>query len=185
MNKQEFLEALRKGLPEADREERISFYSEMIDDRMEEGLSEEEAVSAVGRIDEILASDTPKPEEPAKKNWKTWEILLLVLGTPVWLSLLIAAAAVVLSVYVSVWALIVSLWAVFGALFVCALGSAAAGIGLLFGSHIPTGIAALGVAMVCAGVSNLLLEGCKAATKGTVRLTGFVLKKCFKGKENR
>lgn len=47
MNKQEFLVKLRKGLsglPKEDIEERLTFYSEMIDDRMEEGLSEEEAV---------------------------------------------------------------------------------------------------------------------------------------------
>ena len=49
MGKQEFLAQLRKGLqglPQEDIEERLTFYSEMIDDRMEEGLSEEEAVSA-------------------------------------------------------------------------------------------------------------------------------------------
>ena len=51
MNKSEFLGALRKGLhglPQDDIEERLAFYGEMIDDRTEEGLSEEEAVSAVG-----------------------------------------------------------------------------------------------------------------------------------------
>ena len=49
MNKQEFLSQLRKGLaglPQNDIEERLAFYGEMIDDRIEEGLSEEEAVSA-------------------------------------------------------------------------------------------------------------------------------------------
>ena len=48
MNKQEFLDELRKGLcglPSEDIEERINFYSEMIDDRMEEGLTEEESVA--------------------------------------------------------------------------------------------------------------------------------------------
>ena len=58
MNKREFLARLRKelsGLPQSDREERLAFYSEMIDDRMEEGLSEEDAVSAVGSVEEIAA----------------------------------------------------------------------------------------------------------------------------------
>ena len=47
MNKEEFLNSLRKrlkGLPNNEIEERISFYSEMIDDRVEEGMSEEEAI---------------------------------------------------------------------------------------------------------------------------------------------
>ena len=58
MNKQDFLAELRKGLsglPQDDIEERLTFYSEMLDDRIEEGLSEEEAVSAAGTIDEIVA----------------------------------------------------------------------------------------------------------------------------------
>lgn len=41
MSKQEFLAELRKalsGLPQGDIEDRLTFYSEMIDDRMEEGL---------------------------------------------------------------------------------------------------------------------------------------------------
>ena len=52
MNKQEFLSRLRKQLRGLeDREERVTFYSEMIDDRMEDGLSEEEAVAAVGSLE--------------------------------------------------------------------------------------------------------------------------------------
>ena len=50
MNKEEFLSELRtklSGLPQEDIEERISFYSEMIDDRMEDGISEEEAVEGM------------------------------------------------------------------------------------------------------------------------------------------
>ena len=42
MTKKEFLSALREkmaGLPKDDVDDRIAFYSEMIDDRMEEGLS--------------------------------------------------------------------------------------------------------------------------------------------------
>ena len=48
MGKDAFLAQLRKGLaglPQKDIEERLTFYSEMIDDRMEEGLSEEEVIS--------------------------------------------------------------------------------------------------------------------------------------------
>lgn len=57
MNKQEFLKELRgrlAGLPEEDIDERLTFYGEMIEDRMEEGLSEAEAVSAIGSVDEIV-----------------------------------------------------------------------------------------------------------------------------------
>ena len=58
MTKQEFLNKLGKGLsclPQEDIEERLTFYSEMIDDRMEEGFSEEDAVLEIGDIDEIIS----------------------------------------------------------------------------------------------------------------------------------
>ena len=50
MNKLEFIAELRdrlSGLPQGEVEERLSFYSEMIDDRMEDGVSEKEAVLCV------------------------------------------------------------------------------------------------------------------------------------------
>jgi uncharacterized membrane protein len=56
LTKYEFLEKLQtklRDLPESEVGERINFYSEMIDDRMEEGLSEEEAVAAVGTVEGI------------------------------------------------------------------------------------------------------------------------------------
>ena len=58
MTKQEFIEALRarlSGLPQKEAEERIGFYIEMIDDRIEEGLTEEEAVANIGSVDEIAS----------------------------------------------------------------------------------------------------------------------------------
>lgn len=58
MSKEEFLAQLRRGLaglPQEDVEERLTFYSETIDDRIEEGLTEEAAVADVGDVDEIAA----------------------------------------------------------------------------------------------------------------------------------
>lgn len=58
MTKQEFLAELRRGLsglPQNDIEERLNFYSEMIDDRMEEGLSEQEAVDGIGSVDSVVS----------------------------------------------------------------------------------------------------------------------------------
>ena len=58
MRKDEFLLMLQKrleGLPKDEIEERLTFYSEMIDDRMEEGVNEEDAVSVVGDVDKIVA----------------------------------------------------------------------------------------------------------------------------------
>ena len=56
MTKYEFILALSnrlKHLPKKDVEERIGFYVEMIEDRMEDGLAEAEAVAGVGNINDI------------------------------------------------------------------------------------------------------------------------------------
>ena len=130
MTKHEFLVDLGLGLsclPQEDAEERLSFYSEMIDDRIEEGLSEEEAVREMGAVDGIVSqivaevplSKLVKKKIKPKRRLRAWEIVLLVLGSPIWFSLLIAAFSVVISLYVSVWAIVISLWAVFATFVGC------------------------------------------------------------------
>lgn len=198
MDKQEFLLQLRKGLsglPQADIEERLTFYSEMIDDRMEEGLSEEDAVNGIGAVGTIIpqiVADIPltklvRERITPKKRMSAWEIVLLVLGSPVWLSLLIAVFAVILALYVSLWSVILSLWAIFVSLICCALGSlAAAVIGFAQGEGL-AGIAVTGTGIVCAGLSVFLFFGCKSATKGALLLTKkitLLIKNCFVKKEN-
>ncbi len=59
MKKAEFLALLRERLADfsnEDAEKSAAFYSEMIDDRMEEGMTEEEAVAALGNLDDIVRS---------------------------------------------------------------------------------------------------------------------------------
>ena len=49
MNKKEFLSELQKalsGLPQDSIADRLNFYAEMIDDRMEDGLSETETLNS-------------------------------------------------------------------------------------------------------------------------------------------
>lgn len=197
MNKQEFLAELRKGLsglPQDDIEERLTFYNEMLEDRIEEGFSEEEAVSAAGSVEEIVGQavdDIPlakiaKERIRPKRQLKAWEIVLLVLGSPVWLSLGIAAAAVVLAIYVSLWAVIVSLWAVFSALAVCAIASVPGCVIFATGGNIAPGLAILSAGMICAGFSIMMFWGCKETTKGILMLTKKIttwMKNCFIKKE--
>lgn len=197
MNKQEFLEKLRNGLsglPQSDVEERLAFYSEMLDDRMEEGLSEEEAVLHIGPVEEIVAqiiADTPfktfvKERVKPRKQMGAWGIVLIVLGSPIWLSLLIAGVAVIFSLYVSLWSVIISLWSVFVAFVGYSFGSMLAGIIFTCTGNKLTGVAMLATAIVCAGLSIFAFYGCKAATRGILLLTKKMAvgtKKCFMKKE--
>lgn len=193
MSKQEFLDALKKaliGLPDDDVQKSLDFYSEMIDDRIDEGLSEEAAVSEIGNVDDIVSqiiADMPitklaKERIKPKRRLKVWEIILLALGSPIWLSLLIAVFAVIVSLYITLWAVIISLWAVFVSVAGCSLGAIASGIGFTFNGNGLTGVAMIGAGVVCAGLSVFLFYGCKAATKGILLLTkklALGIKSCF------
>lgn len=182
MNKQQFLSALRARLtqlPPQDIEKSLDFYAEMIDDRIEEGLTEEEAVSAMGDIEEIAAQilmDTPLPRLVRAKlrpsrTLRTWEIILLILGSPVWLPLLLAAAIVVLAVYIVIWSVVVVLYAV-------ELSLAATTVASIFGAILlavtAQGIQALlfvGMGLICAGTALLFFFVCKVTTIALAKLT--------------
>jgi uncharacterized membrane protein len=126
MNKVEFINALKEKLsniPLKEVEERISFYSEMIDDKIEDGISEEDAVNQIGSVDEVInqiLKEIPlskivkeKRKTIKSKQLKAWEIVLLALGSPIWLSLLIAFLAILLSIYVSLWSVVILVCAIF------------------------------------------------------------------------
>jgi len=197
MSKQEFLVQLRKGLsgfPQEDIEERVTFYSEMIDDRIEEGITEEEAVAAVGTVDEIVkqvVAEIPfakiaKERIKSKRRLRVGEIVLLVLGSPIWLSLGIAVFAVILSLYISLWAVIISLWAVFASFAACSIGGVLACVVFTVGSNAASGLAMFAAGIVCAGLATFMFYGCKAVTDGTLILTkkmAIWTKNCFIKKE--
>ncbi len=145
------------------------------DSQMLVSLAAELGVSVGFLLGEDESDDLPieNNEESVKPNHRlrVWEIVLLILGAPIWLSLLIATLAVILSLYVSLWAVIISLWAVFGSVIGCTLGGIVVGIGFACNGNTLTGVALIGAGIVCAGLSIFLFYGCKAATKGTLLLT--------------
>lgn len=198
MNKQEFLsrlEAALSGLPQEELRERLSFYRESIDDRMEEGFSEEAAVAELGPLDAIVSqilAETPLPalvRERIRPRGRTpvWVILLLVLGFPLWFPLLAAAFVILLSLYAVLWSVILCLWAAELALAASALGALAVGILSLFRGEASRGLLAIGAGLALAGLSVFLFFGCKAASQGALVLTGKIalwVKSLFLRKEN-
>lgn len=198
MTKLEFIFALKDklaGFPEDDVTERLGFYTEMIEDRMEEGMSEADAVAAVGSVDEIaeqIRAELSPLENikkiKTKKKLRVWEIVLLALGSPLWLSLLIAAFAILISLYAVLWSVAGSMWAVFGAFVGSAFGGIVFGAALLFGTHTTTGVAIIGAALFLAGLSIFTFFGCKALTVAFAYLTKISavgIGKCFKrGEKN-
>lgn len=192
MNKQEFLVKLRNGLsglPQEDIEERLTFYSEMLDDRIEEGVSEAEAVAAIGPVDAVAAQilgDTPKEKVKPNRARKAWEIVLLVLGSPIWLSLFLAVCAIILAVYLVVWSVVVVLWSIEVCLAVCAPAGIVSALIFIFQGNGFAGAAVLGAGIVCAGLAIFLFFGCRATTRGILLLTkkmALGIKALFVGKE--
>ncbi|MBQ9647551.1 MAG: DUF1700 domain-containing protein [Oscillospiraceae bacterium] len=183
MNKEAFLLALYdelSGLPVEDKERSVAYYREMIDDRVEEGLSEEEAVAALGPMDEIvreIVGEMPlsaivRNRVAPQRSLRAWEIALLVLGSPLWLPLALTAFILLLAVYIVIWAAIVSL---FAALITLAAG----GVVLVAHGVVNSGaigvwgmLMALGMGVALLGATLLLWSPATALVKALARLTG-------------
>ena len=193
MTKQEFIDELRDALSDItdhDREERVAFYGEMIDDFIDEGISEEAAVEKVGPIDRIVnevLGDTPlfellKRKVKPKRRLEGWEIALIAITSPIWLSMAISAVSVIISLFVTMWSVIVSLWAV---LLACGASAAAGVLGGILVSFTKTpllGVMLIGAGITLAGLSILVFYLCNLATKGAAVLSKSVflgIKKLF------
>ena len=199
MTKNEFMNILRSretlfGLPESEILESLSFYEELIDERMDAGMSEEEAVADVGDPKEIAAqilSEMPLPKlvkqkMKSRRRLRAWEITLLAVGSPIWISLLAAAFAVAISLYAVLWSLVAVVWAVGGAFALSFLVGIAGLVLLCVQGVVGEGLILLGLGTILGGFSLFLWFGAKSATKGAWWLSKKILlliKSCFVGKE--
>lgn len=182
MTKTEFLDELRRrlaGLPQSDLDERLLYFREMIDDRMEDGLTEEEAVSGIGSLDEIVdhimeeipLSTLVKENAKRKRSLKTGETVLMVMGTVLCLPLVLAAAAVCLAVYAAIWAVVIGLWSTVVGLAAGAVAGLVVAAGFLVKREPVNALFMLGAAILCAGLAILLFCACVWVTKAPVQLT--------------
>lgn len=201
MSRDAFIGELRHrmaGLPQQTVERTVEYYSELIADSVEDGLTEEEAVSRLGSLDEIVASvvkDTPltqivetRIQERKKKGSSGWVIALLILGAPVWLPVLIAALAVAFALFVALWAVVIALWAVVAAVILTGIAAIVGGIVELCRLHLPQGLVLLGGGLVCLGLCALLYLLMKLLTVGTVKLCRWLwvgIKSLFVGKKSK
>ena len=199
MNKKEFAAQIYsrvKGIPEEDLAGSLDYYTEMIDDRIEDGLTEDEAVAALGSVDSIVSqimSEHSVPvqetkDEPIRQRRKlcAWQIVLLVLGSPVWLPLLLAAAIIALAVYIVLWSVIIVLYSVDLSLAAVAAGGIAGAAVLLFSGEFLQAAFMIGAGLVCGGLAVLFFFVCNLAAKGIIILTKktvYGIKRAFTGKE--
>ena len=193
MDKKEFLSALEAqlaGLPEADLQASLDFYAEMLDDLTEGGMTEQEAVASLGSVDAIaqeILMDTPLPKlikakMKPKRRMRAWEIILIAVGSPVWLPILIALFAVALSLYITLWAVVLSLYAADLAFAISAPAGIVAAILLFVQGEAAGGLLFFGAGLVLAGLTVLWFLLCNLTAKGTWllgKLTLRGIKACF------
>ena len=192
MDKYDFLLALEarlEGLPEADRQASLDFYSEMLDDLVEGGMTEHEAVATLGSPDDIaeeILLERPLPKlvkaKMKKRRLSGLEITLLAVGFPLWLPIGIALLAVVFAIYISLWAVVVSLYAANVAMAACAPTGILAAIALFISGKPTAALLFLGAGLALAGLSVLWLLLCNLTAKGVWKLGRLTLrgiKACF------
>lgn len=197
MNKQEFLKKLSErlvSLSKEDIDKSLDYYDEIIDDRIEDGLSEEEAVEALGSLDEIVKqilsdsslSKSVIPDKIVKHKFKTFEIVLIILGFPLWLPLLATFFVLVLTAYILLWVAVIVLYSVVFAFAATAVGGIAGLIvHIITGGCIPTVIAYSGIFLISAGLAVLSFFGVNFITKQVIRLSKAIfigIKKLFTSK---
>lgn len=166
MTEKEYLKRLKKSLGFLDYTEResvLEYYREMIEDKIENGSTEAQAVSEL-EAPEIVAARSKelKSGDGNGKKKSLPLILALVIGSPVWIALAIAAAAVAISVIVTAVALATGL----------AAGGAAVAINgiieLFFDLSLGIGMTGIGAFSFAAGVLGWI---------GIIALTKTVIKK--------
>ena len=158
MTKNEYLKMLKRELrpiKRAEREKSLAYFGELIEDRMEDGIPEETAVSELESVTDAAQRIISEASAQGflKPKRSVWEIILLVLGFPLWFPLLLTVAIVVFTMYAVVWILIGALILVSVSF---AVSGAAAVIGMFFSGSISAAFICLGVGLVLAGLGVAL-----------------------------
>lgn len=191
MTKTEFLSALEQRLfflPDEEKQKYLAFYTEGLEDRIEDGMREEEAVADLGDLQavvEAISAEQPLPalvtaqlrQSRRRAQNQTLFTVLTVIGLPFWLPLAFAALLILLSFYIVIWSMIVCLYAVSACFALCAAVGLPAGVMQCFVSGVPTGVMLMGMAITCAGLFLLSLPAVKACTVQLLRFTKWVLKR--------
>lgn len=186
MNKDEFLNDLchaLKGLPYEEVNKTLDYYSELIDDAVEDGADEKTFIAGLEDVETIAERITDETSirklvarEVKGKRFSVPAIILIIVGSPVWLSILIAVAASLLALYVSVWSVVVSFFAADVA-FAASAVLAVVAMPFVFAESVAKALFFLGTAIACAGIAILGFFGCVWCTKKLIQFTMFIVRK--------
>ncbi len=162
MNKTEFLNKLfyyLKKMDSAEKNKFIVYYEEMINDYIENGLTEEDAIHKIGTpekiADDLLNNYNSIKFEFPSGGSKILNMIFIVIGFPLWGSFLLAFLLLVFSAYVVIWCVPF----VAGAGCVGFLASSIVGVigtPFVLAKNLPLGLIQLGTSIASIGISFLL-----------------------------
>ncbi len=184
MTKNEFTKVLKSRishLPKAERKKILQYYYEMISERMEDGMSEAEAIDALGNLDELFSEYAPVPKEPKKSvKLRAWHIIMLIIGAPLWISLVVVILCLVMVFYIVIWVLVIAFYAIFLALAASGFALIMASFWALFVGGVPYFFAFFGAGIFLSGLAILWLLACNAFAKAMAKVTGKSAKGIFR-----
>ena len=161
-------------MPYKEIDSSLRFYDEAICERMEHGMSETEATAAVGTPEDaagrILAElpDDATRRAGAKRSFRLIAgVPSMIIGMPVIIALLAAAAAVVISVAAVVLAITISLFAAAFALIVAVIPAIYL---LTISGSLGNGLMCLSAACASAGAGILCMLGAVGMTKAVLHM---------------
>lgn len=162
MNRVEFIEILDvelAALKRVEREKFITYYEEIIDDYMENGFEEEAVIEKIGNpkviAKNILSEQDTVDIKVPLTNSKVINMILLILGFPLWGSLVFAGLMVVLSGVIVIWCIPFTAGVSALAFFLAGIYSIVA-TPFMIAEVLSVGMVQLGVGIASLGVSFLL-----------------------------
>ena len=159
----------RRGVPASEVADALEYYAEAIDDRVEQGFSEQQALKEIGspaQACDAVAETVPVAKRAvaaatATRERKALVGVLLLVSAVFWVPLAFGLLGAAAGVYATIWAAVLVVWTGIGSLLACGLGavplacfSASCGAlaeGLFSGSGL-LALGALGVAIIPLGI---------------------------------
>lgn len=121
----------RRGVPASEVADALEYYAEAIDDRVELGLSERQALEEIGspaQACDAVAETVPVAKRAvaaatATRERKALIGVLLLVSAVFWVPLAFGLLGAVAGVYVTIWAAVLVVWTGVGSLLACGLGA--------------------------------------------------------------
>ncbi|MGM9625143.1 MAG: DUF1700 domain-containing protein [Eubacteriales bacterium] len=204
MTKQDLLTAVcahaqGSGIPQQELDKMLEYYAEMIDEAMEEGVSEEEAVAGLGSWSEIIGqinascgqsqtdpsdslpaaapektgSDQTEAQTPVRNgrvSLQIWALILLIITSPIWAVLILVLVCVLFAVVCTVVSVLFAAAVTAAALVIAAVVCIPAAVVILFRGSAVSCLVTLSCGMICFGCAMLFWVSCRALVWLFVRL---------------